>query len=135
MLGERIVGPPAQENPMTTLTIHAEPVPLRTDEYGAVRVGTSRVLLDVVVDEFKKGASAEAIAHNYPTLQLADVYAVIGYYLRHQDEVNAYLLAREKEADRLRQEIESKQPDRSNLRAKLLERRAQLEQRHASPRE
>jgi hypothetical protein len=63
------------------------------------------------------------------------VYAVIGYYLRHEDEVNAYLLARGEEADRLQQEIESKQPDRSNLRAKLLERLAQLEQRHASPRE
>jgi uncharacterized protein (DUF433 family) len=112
---------------MPTLTIHVEPVPLRTDEHGTVRVGDSRVTLDVVIHEWNKGTSAEGIAHAYSTLSLADVYAVIGYYLHHQEEVDAYLLAREEQAENLRQEIEARQPDRSNLRAKLLARRAQAE--------
>jgi hypothetical protein len=58
---------------------------------------------------------------------------VIAYYLRHQEEVDNYLLQREVEAERLRQEIEAQQPWRSGLREKLLARRAQMEQVHASP--
>jgi hypothetical protein len=85
------------------------------------------VTLDVVIHEWNKGTSAKGIAHAYSTLNLADVYAVIGYYLHHQEEVDAYLLAREEQAEKLRQEIEARQPDRSNLRAKLLARRAQAE--------
>jgi uncharacterized protein (DUF433 family) len=115
------------------LAIHTDSVPLRLDEYGAMRVGDSQVLLDVVVREFENGAGPEEIAHAYSTLQLADVYAVIAYYLRHKTEVESYLRSRKAEADRLQQEIEAKQPDRANLRAKLLARRASMEQAHAAP--
>jgi uncharacterized protein (DUF433 family) len=115
-----------------TSTTHADPVPLRTDEHGAMYVGDSRVLLDVVIQEFEDGASAEGIAHAYPTLQLADVYAVITYYLRHPEEVKSYLLARGKAADQLRRKIEAEHPGREDLRAKLLARREQMEQGHAS---
>ena len=61
------------------LTIQTVPVPLRTDEYGVVRVGDSQVLLDVVIREFNKGASPAEIAHAYSTRALADGYAVIAY--------------------------------------------------------
>jgi uncharacterized protein (DUF433 family) len=115
------------------LAIHTDPVPLRMDEYGAARVEDSQVLLDIVVREFENGAGPEEIVHTYSTLQLADVYAVIAYYLRHKEEVQAYLRARKLDAERLQQEIETKQPDRAGLRAKLLARRAAMEQAHASP--
>ncbi len=114
------------------LTIQPDPVPLRKDEYGTIRVGNSQVLLDIVIREFENGAYPEDIVHGYPTLQLEDVYAVIAYYLRHRDAVDTYLQKRRTEAEKLRQEIEATQPDRSGLRAKLLARRAQLEQEHAS---
>jgi uncharacterized protein (DUF433 family) len=114
------------------LTIYQEPVPLRKDEYGVVRVGDTQVLLDVVVREFKNGATPSEIAHGYSTLDLADVYAVIAYYLRHQGEVDAYLQARREEAEKLRQEIEVKQSDRAELRARLQARKAEKEQGHAS---
>ena len=43
----------------------------------------------------------------YPALRLADVYSVIGYYLRHQEAVDDYL-RQEAEADaRMRQIIET----------------------------
>lgn len=115
-----------------TLTLQPVPVPLRTDEYGVVRVGGSQVLLDVVVREFNNGASAEEIAHAYSTLVLEDVYAVIAYYLRHRQEVDEYLQARREGASRLRQEIEAKQPPRADLRTMLLARKAEMEQGHAS---
>ena len=115
------------------LTIHADPIPLRVDEYGVVRIGDSQVLLDVVVREFNNGADAEAITHGYSTLKLPDVYAVIAYYLRHQKEIDDYLNTRREEAAKLRQEIEATQPARKELRAKLLARKAQMELENASP--
>jgi uncharacterized protein (DUF433 family) len=123
------------------LNLQAEPLPLRADEQGAVRVGDSRVTLDVVIHEFEGGASPEAIAQAYPTLRLADVYVVIAYYLRHREEVDDYLRARGREADRLRLEIEATQPERAGLRVnaglrvKLLARREQMEQGNALPRQ
>jgi uncharacterized protein (DUF433 family) len=118
---------------MTLFSGQTISVPLRTDEQGAVRVGDSQVLLDVVMREFESGASPEEIVHSYSTLQLADVYAVIAYYLRHQETVEAYLRARREEAEQLRQKVEAKQPRRPGLRAELLARRAKREQAHASP--
>jgi uncharacterized protein (DUF433 family) len=116
-----------------TLTAQTDPIPLRCDELGVIRVGDSQVLLDIVIREFNNGAEPEAIAHGYPTLDLADVYGAIAYYLRHCKEIDDYLSARRHEAEVLRQEIESRQPNRTDLRAKLLARKAQLEIAHASP--
>ena len=113
--------------------MQTDPLPLRIDEHGAIRVGDSQVLLDIVIREFNNGAEAEAIAHGYPTLRLADVYGAIAYYLRHRQEIDEYLHVRRQEAETLRQEIEAKQPSRVELRAKLLARKAQMELAHASP--
>ncbi len=117
------------------LTIQADPPPIRIDEHGVIRVGESRVLLDIVIGEFNNGAEPEAIAHGYPTLDLADVYGVIAYYLRRRMEIDEYLHTRRQEAGKLRQEIEARQPNRADLRAKLLARKAQMDLAHASPAE
>ncbi len=114
------------------LTIQPEPVSLRMDECGVIRVGDSQVVLDIVIRAFNNGADPESIVHGYPTLNLADVYAAIAYYLRHRKEVDEYLQARREEAEQLREVIEAKQPDRPELRAKLLARKAQMEREHAS---
>jgi len=114
------------------LTIHTDPVPLRTDEYGVIRVGDSQVVLDIVIREFNNGADPEGIVHGYPTLHLADVYGTIAYYLRHRKEVDEYLQTRREEAERLRQVIEAKQPNRAELREKLLARKALMERERAS---
>ena len=90
------------------------------------------MLLDVVIQEFNNGAEPEAIAHGFPTLELADVYGVIAYYLRHRKDVDDYVHARRQEAEKLRQEIEATQPNRAELRAKLLARKAQMELADAS---
>ena len=45
-----------------TLTIATEPIPLRMDSDGVVRVGKTRVTLDTVVAAFVEGATAEEIA-------------------------------------------------------------------------
>lgn len=113
--------------------IHSDPPPLRVDEHGVIRVGESQMLLDVVLREFNNGAKPEAIANGFPTLQLADVYAAIAYYLRRRAEIDEYLVARRHAAEQQRQEIEAKQPGRADLRARLLARKARMELTHASP--
>lgn len=108
-------------------------IPLRQEPDGALRVGKSRVLLELVVAAFDEGATPEEICQRYDTLQLGDVYAVIGYYLGHRQEIDTYLRSRAQAAHRVRQEIEAAQPPRPGLRAQLLARQAARENNGASP--
>ena len=106
-----------------TFAIQAEPLPLRQEPDGTVRVGGTRVLLDTVVAAFREGASPEQIVEQYPDLALADVYAAIGYCLRNRAAVDAYVAGRRQEAERLRTEIEGL-IDPLGVRNRLLARRA-----------
>ena len=85
-----------------------EVIPLETDTQGVIRVSNTRVTLDTVVTAFKDGATAEEIAQQYPTVPLADIYYVIGYYLRRREEVEAYLGKRKQEADELQKQMEAR---------------------------
>ena len=98
-------------------------IPLQTDPAGVVRVGNTRVTLDTVVSAFRDGATAEEIVQQYPSLNLADVYYVIGYYLRRTSEVDAYLQKRINDAEVSRNQNESRF-DPSGVRARLLARRS-----------
>jgi uncharacterized protein (DUF433 family) len=113
--------------------IHIDPVPLRVEEDGTIRIGTTRVTLDVLLQSFKNGNAAETIVHKFPTLQLADVYAVIAYYLRHKYDLEAYLQWRGKQAEELRQKIEANQTPLPDLKARWQVRQTELEQSHAQP--
>jgi uncharacterized protein (DUF433 family) len=104
-----------------TLIPTAEMVPLAVDTDGSVRISKTRVTLDTVVAAFDSGLSAEAIVEQYPVLQLADVYAVIGYYLHHLDEVASYLTEREGQSDAVRDEAERRFAP-AGVRARLLAR-------------
>lgn len=85
-----------------------EIIPLETDAHGVIRVSNTRVTLDTIVTAFKDGATAEEIAQQYPTVPLADVYYVIGYYLHKRDEVDEYLGKRRREADELQRQMEAR---------------------------
>jgi uncharacterized protein (DUF433 family) len=104
-------------------TVQAEAPPIREDADGAVRVGASRVLLELVIRAFQDGATPETIVQRYSTLALADVYAVITYYLRHRSEIEAYLAERERQAEEIRRLLEGQQGDLSEIRARLQARR------------
>lgn len=98
-----------------------ESIPLATDSQGVLRVGRTRVTLDTVVEVYKAGSTPEEIVRHYPSLQLADIYAVLTYYLRHQTDVDAYLHRRQEEAAAIRREAEADW-DRRGLRERLLSR-------------
>ena len=108
---------------LVTLTIAAEPVPLRLDADGVVRVGGTRVTLDTVVAAFHDGDSAEEIVEQYPSLGLGDVYATLAYYLRHRPEVDAYLEEGRRRHAAVRAENEARF-DHRGLRERLLARQA-----------
>lgn len=120
---EALTGPSAEpeETAGDPFSQYADPSPLRNDRSGVVRVGESRVSLDVVVEQYESGMTAEEIVQAYETLQLDDVRATIHYYLWHRDEVRAYLGQREQQAEALRGRIEAERPRIS--REQLLARR------------
>jgi uncharacterized protein (DUF433 family) len=100
----------------------SDPVPLVVAEDGRViRVAGTRVTLDTVIGAFKRGATPEEIAQDYSAVSLADVYAVITYYLRHRSEVDEYLERRAQEHAELRREIEGR-PEYQEFRERLLAR-------------
>ena len=76
-------------------------IPLARDAHGVYRVGGTRVTLDLVVRAFNRGASAEEIVRKFDSLKLPDVYQVIGYYLKHVDELAEYFANRAREAEAL----------------------------------
>jgi len=96
--------------------------PLIRGEDGTIRIAGSRITLDIVVRQFKQGATAEQIQEDFPPLPLRDIYAVIAYYLQHTASVEEYLRTQEQAVAQTRQEIESRQ-DTSGLRERLRQRR------------
>jgi len=104
------------------LVIESEPVPIAADAGGVYRIGGTRVTLDTVIAAFHDGATPEEIVEQYPAIGLDHAYAVIGYYLRHQPEVDAYLSARSEASAHVRTEVEHVLPPHG-LRARLMARR------------
>ena len=109
------------------VALRTETPPLRQSADGALRVGDSRVLLELVIRAFEDGATPETIVQQYPTTTLADIYSVIAYYLRHRDEVDAYLAERERRAESIRMRIEEQQENLADVRRRLLARKTALE--------
>jgi len=112
--------------PLPALAIASEPSSLRTDAHGVVRVGNTRVPIDTVIYYFLAGCSPEEIVDRFDTLDLADVHATIGYYLRHREEVDRYLEELERYAEKVSALVEARQGDSRFTRERLLARRAQL---------
>jgi len=101
--------------------IEPQPVPLRTDETGTIRIGGTRVTLDTLIAAYRSGYTAEEIVEQFPSLELSAVHCVLGYYLQHRAELDAYLEARAKQAVALRRTIEASGSGRA-LRERVLAR-------------
>jgi uncharacterized protein (DUF433 family) len=97
-------------------------VPLKIDADGVARVGGTRVTLETLVGAFRRGATPEEIVQDYSSLHLADVYAVIAYYLRDRAAVDAYLLVQQQRSEAIQRQMEALF-DPTGVRERLLARR------------
>ncbi len=104
---------------VTTIT---EIIPLKMNKDGVILVSKTRVTLDTLIAAFTEGATAEEISYQYPSVPLADIYSVIGYYLRQKKQVDTYLKRREKQAQEVRK-INEERFSSSGIRERLLARR------------
>lgn len=105
--------------------IHPDSVPLRVDETGTIRVGNTRITLDVLLGYLLQGVTPEQLVSEewYPALSLTDIHRILAYYNRHQAELDQYLRRRREEADTRQKEIEATQPTFAEVKARLLARR------------
>ena len=95
-------------------------VPLRTDDHGVIRIGETRVLLELVIHAYYMGETPEGIVDSYPSLTTADVYAVIGYYLAHREEIDTYVRQRDEQAEQILRDMETNlTPEARAMRTRL----------------
>ena len=108
--------------------MNPQTAPLELYEGKVYRIRGTRVPLETVVRAFRSGESAEGIVDSFPSLGLAEVYAVIAFYLAHRAEVEAYVAEREAEGERVRDQVTSR-PDYALWRERLLARNREAEAR------
>ena len=82
-------------------------IPLYEDPPGVLRVCKSRVLLELVLRAFQRGQTPESIVQSYDTLTLAEVYAVVSYYLANPAPFDEYLLHCDQHAEAVRRKLEA----------------------------
>ncbi len=117
---------------MTSLPTAPEPVPFYISENGAVRLHGSRMPLEGVVELYKNGLSAEDIHRDF-NAPLAEVHGAIAYYLRHKEEVEAYVNEVKRSSEALRREAES-QPEYQETIRRIKARWAERQANGTSPR-
>src|SRR5687768_12436610 len=105
-------------------TLAAAIPPLTLVEGDTLRFANTRIPLERVIYAFNHGCAPEEIVHKYPTLNLADVYEVIAYYLRQRAAVDEYVRQHEEEADEIERQVRAASQG-DGLRERLLARRSQ----------
>src|SRR5579862_9544725 len=103
------------------LVIEAEAPPLKKCADGSFRVGNTRVTLDTLIAFYNQGENAEQLARGFPTISPADIHATIAFYLKHKQQVDAYLSERAAAASMQKAQIEKQFPP-DGIRDRLLDR-------------
>jgi uncharacterized protein (DUF433 family) len=101
-------------------TIVEQKTPLTIDAGGTIRIAGSRVSLDSIIYGYMRGATVEQIADDFPTVSVADLHASIAYYLHHRAEIDEYLRQQARDAESVREAINS--VVRNDLRDRLIAR-------------
>lgn len=102
-------------------------VPLTLSNDGTIRVKGTRLPVDRIIYLHNQGEIPESIFEFFPSdaYTVADIYAIIAYYLSNKAKFDKYLAKREKEAEKIRKEIEARpgyKEEREEWRKKILER-------------
>ena len=83
---------------------------LKTDEFGVMHVGQTRVQFEAVICPFLDGSSPEEIQLMYPSLSLEEVYGTITHYLANRAESDEYLRRQDAAWEALRAEQDRNPP-------------------------
>jgi uncharacterized protein (DUF433 family) len=84
-------------------------VPLTFWKDGTIRIKGTRLLLDMIVGAHNRGECPEEIFESFPSDEytVADIYAVIAYYLSHKAKIDNHLAMNTKKAEAIWKKIES----------------------------
>ena len=93
-------------------------------EAGLVSAQAALAQAQATLADTEAGATPEEIAQQYPSLDLADLYSIISYYLSNREEVEHYLRERQALAQEVRRENE-RRFDPHGIRERLLARKKQ----------
>ena len=91
---------------------------LTEDKYGFIHLAGHRIGLMHVVELYKEGYAPELLLDQFPTLTLALIHKVIGFYLDNQAEVDAYVARCREEIDR-QAAAPAQGPDHAELRRRM----------------
>jgi uncharacterized protein (DUF433 family) len=69
------------------------------NEAGDILLEGSHIFLEHIIEAFQQGNHPEDIQQSFPSISLADIYAVIAYYLRHRDKVERYMAKQAEHAE------------------------------------
>jgi uncharacterized protein (DUF433 family) len=86
-----------------TLTVD---VPLVADERGNLYVVDTRLPLELIINDYRRGHSAERIASSYAGLSLSAVYGVLAYYHTNRTELDHYVDEKNRQLKDLHAQIE-----------------------------
>lgn len=101
-------------------------VPIKTDERGRVCVSGTRVTLSSLIHAYLEEGTAQSVHEAFDTVPLADIHAVIAYFLNNREVVEAYLKQQQITYERVRAEMEARFPPKFT-KAELLKRLAARE--------
>lgn len=111
---------------MSSSILEPVAVPLLQDTSGALRVGNTRVLLELIVRAFRAGATPEEIVQAYDVLKLRDVYSVLAWCLNNEQVVEEYMKLQEIKAAAQKELLTVLQPSNADLLASLRARAASV---------
>jgi uncharacterized protein (DUF433 family) len=81
-------------------------VPLVADERGNLHVMDTRLPLELIINDYRRGNGAERIASNYAGLSLSAVYSVLAYYHANRAELDVYVDEKNRQLKNLHEQIE-----------------------------
>lgn len=80
---------------------YALTIPLCPTPDGTIRIGDTRVSLETVIESYLTGDRPEDIHEGFPFIDLADIYAIIAFYLKNKEAVDQYLATQDAESQRI----------------------------------
>jgi uncharacterized protein (DUF433 family) len=99
-------------------------VPLTQDGKGRFVIRGTKLPLELVLNAYKRGFSAERIASHYSGIEIRDIYAVLAYYHDNRKELDEYL----EEQNRLSSEFHVAIEEQSALSYKKMQARLKTQQ-------